>query len=164
MTCFARHSRRDTISTRFSTPSDINIPDQHVITRHRRPPLECGRHFDRFEPEFQNRGLTSLKDETQMAGNLIPAVFPRYSPPTRSTKSRFARFCFARHPILSCHITPCSVPSHSTTLTLATALPGSCMTLVAIALASLLGWQFDSVVFWEYNNLSIQLLDTLKAD
>jgi hypothetical protein len=36
-----------------------------------------------------------------------------------------------------------------TTPTSAAALPGSYMTLVAIALASLLGQQFNTVVFWE---------------
>ena len=81
MTRFARHSRRDTISTRFSTPSDINIPDQHVITRHRRPPLECERHFDRFEPEFQNRGLTSLKGRNTDGREPHPSRVSALQPP-----------------------------------------------------------------------------------
>jgi hypothetical protein len=81
MTRFARHSHRDTISTRFSTPSDINIPDQRVITRHRLQPLECGRHLDRFEPEFQNRGLTSLKGRNTDGREPHPSRVSALQPP-----------------------------------------------------------------------------------
>ena len=82
----------------FLTPSDINIPNQCIITRHCQPPLECGYYLDRFELEFQNYGLTSLKNKTQMAGNLILAMFLHYSPSVYSTKSPFTQFCFACHP------------------------------------------------------------------
>ena len=82
----------------FSTPSDINIPNQHIITRYCRLPLECGHHLNRFKLEFQNHGLTSLKNETWTARNLFLAMFLHYSLSAHLTKSCFAQFCFAHHP------------------------------------------------------------------
>jgi len=94
----ARHSRRDTISTRFSTPSNINIPDQRVITRHRRPPLECGRHFDRFEPEFQNRGLTSLKERNTDGREPHPSRVSALQPPRSLNKISLRSILFRSPP------------------------------------------------------------------
>jgi hypothetical protein len=46
--CVETQSQHD-----FSTPSDINIPDQCVITRHQQLPLECGRHQTGLNRSFK---------------------------------------------------------------------------------------------------------------